>query len=672
MSDGLEPPADGTAVAVASTDLDLALAPPTLEETERFIAQVPLFLGLPDHARKALAQASRWVHLPAGDYLFHQGDDADALALVWSGRLQVIDERRGPAPDAEPDRARERDHDEDDDGSAPPRSPDPSAVAGDAGPAQQPGSGGRDRVISLLGRGAWVGELSLLTGARRSAAVCALRDSQLILVPAAAFSRVLDREPELGLAVARVVATQLQQSHKAEAPAPAPDTVAVIPLGEGLPIVAFVERLQATLGERGSVAVLAGPPKIDDAVLAALTPTGDDLDDDGVAEDGVADDDAPRHRAWADHLDRVETEHPWVILVAPAPALDPAWASFCVRSADRVLAMVRGGRPPSWSIDLLATDHERVDAVFIGSTPSAQRMTPTLDLLQPRSHHHVPEGSGFAAAADRTARRSIGHSLGIVFSGGGARGLAHAGVIQRLVEAGAPLDRVGGCSAGAFAAALFAMRRSPAEIVDICREEFVERHPWNDFGVPREGLTKGKRVREMLLRVFGDTRIEELSLSMFAVSADLATGDLVVHRSGLVREALAASMAIPGIAPPIQLDGRLLVDGGILDNFPVDVMVETGEGPVIGVDVMRQFPMPDRSLVRGRGTREAGPGIVSTLARSMVLGGWQRSEQNRRAADLLISPAVDTIGMFDFDRLDEAIDAGWRAADLALAEGLPI
>lgn len=175
----------------------------------------------------------------------------------------------------------------------------------------------------------------------------------------------------------------------------------------------------------------------------------------------------------------------------------------------------------------------------------------------------------------------------------------------------------------------------------------------------------------MLLRVFCDTRIEELSLSMFAVSADLATGDLVVHRDGLVRDAIAASMAIPGIAPPIQLGGRLLVDGGILDNFPVDVMAATNEGPVIGVDVMRQFPMPDRSMVRGRGREAAGPGIVSTLARSMVLGGWQRSEQNRRAADLLISPAVDGIGMFEFDRLDEALDAGRRAADLAIAEGLP-
>jgi len=621
-------------------DLDLALAPPDPEETARFIAQVPLFHGLPEHARRELATASRWVHLPAGEFLFHQGDAADALALVWSGRLQVIDEgwRTGEGEPRE-------------------------AVGGTA-------TGGASPVISVLGRGSWVGELSLLTGARRSAAIRALRDSQLILVPAESFARVLDREPELGVVVARVVATQLQQSDKVAAPLPEPDTIAVVPLGDGLPIVRLVERLQATLGAFGSVAVLAGPPKIDAAALERAEAAGPAALD-GASASGEEDEHAASHRAWADHLDKVETEHPWVILVAPAPALDPAWASFCARSADRVLAVVRGGRPPHWAMELLRADNERVDAVFIGSTPSAQRMTPTLEHLRPRSHHHVPEGSGFDAAADRAARRAIGHSLGIVFSGGGARGLAHAGVIERLVEAGAPIDRVGGCSAGAFAAALYAMRRSPTEIIDICREEFVERHPWNDFGVPREGLTKGKRVREMLLRVFGDTRIEELSLSMFAVSADLATGDLVVHRDGLVRDALAASMAIPGVAPPIQLDGRLLVDGGILDNFPVDVMADMDEGPVIGVDVMRQFPMPDRALQRGRGREAAGPGIVSTLSRAMVLGGWQRSEQNRRAADLLISPAVDAIGMFEFDRLDEALDAGRRAADAAIAQGLP-
>jgi predicted acylesterase/phospholipase RssA len=98
---------------------------------------------------------------------------------------------------------------------------------------------------------------------------------------------------------------------------------------------------------------------------------------------------------------------------------------------------------------------------------------------------------------------------------------------------------------------------------------------------------------------------------------------------------------------------------------------------VIAVDVMRRFPLPETRIPEGGGwsghrIRElVGPGIVSTLARSMVLGGWQRAEQNRRRADLVISPVVDDIGMFDFDRIDDAIEAGRVAADAALAAGLP-
>jgi predicted acylesterase/phospholipase RssA len=253
--------------------------------------------------------------------------------------------------------------------------------------------------------------------------------------------------------------------------------------------------------------------------------------------------------------------------------------------------------------------------------------------------------------------------------------MAHVGVIERLVEAGVPLDRVGGCSAGSFAAGLLALQRSPAEMIEICREELAEHHPFTDFTVPREALIRGRKAMAMLTRVFGETRIEELPVSMFAVSADLATGTLVTHRQGLLRDAVAASMSIPGFAPPIHADGQLLVDGGLLDNLPVDVMAATGEGPVIAVDVMREFPLPDAmgaGPARGRVFRDlVGPGIVSTIARSMVLGGWQRAEQNRRQADVLISPAVDEIGLFEFDRLDDAVAAGRRAADAALARGLP-
>ena len=632
---------------------------PTRHDPAVFLAQVPLFAHLPEHVRDELADAAYWKHVPGGEFLFHQGDAADSLALVWSGRLLVIDE---------------------------------SSTDGD-GIATLP----ENRVIGLLGRGKWVGELSLLTGEPRSAAVKALRDSELLVLPAAAFTQVLDDEPQLGVTLARALAAQLQSSSNVPSPPTEPDTICVLPLGENLPVDRFVERLARNFATFGPVAVIGD----DGAVLqsdgpnfgpihvvqqpppaAAPSATGPSVTGPSFGL-GDADDlsNSEHHRRWAQRLDELEAQHPWVVLVCADPVAHPQWATFCVRSADRVLALLRGGRPPAWAAEMLSGT--QADVVFVGSSQNNARLAPAFEALVPRAHHHLSEGSGFDTACDRVARRASGHSLGLVLSGGGARGLAHLGVLERLVEAGAPIDRVGGCSAGAFAAALFAMGKRPAEMIAICRDELVDRHPFTDFTVSREGLIRGRRTTAMLARVFADLRIEQLSLSFFAVSADLATGQLVEHRTGLVREAIAASMSIPGLSPPVQVDGQLLVDGGLLDNFPVDVMAATGEGPIIGVDVMRAFPLPDglaagpapasgRGASRYRVFRELnGPGIVSTIARSMVLGGWQRSEQNRRAADLLISPAVEGIGLFEFDRIDDAIDAGRRAADEALAHGLP-
>jgi NTE family protein len=558
-----------------------------------------------------LAAAAERVHLPAHRELFHQGDQADGVAIVLSGRLQVLQHGR------------------------------PGGVTPE----------GRDRVIGVLGRGSWVGELSLLTGAPRSATVRALRDSDLLVISPEIFDDLLADEPDLGLALARTVAAQLQQSRGISVVSDAPNTVAIIPLGDQLPMVRFTEAVAGALEPYGPVLVHHG-------------------DRPGEAPAGETDDD--RHRRWAHQLDQMEREAALVVLVADDPTGRIPWTAFCARSTDRVLAVLRGGRPPSWATADGDVPLAHADLVFTGSTFTTARMSTARDLLEPRAMHRLADGGEFEASAARIARRVAGRALGVVLSGGGARGLAHLGVLQVFDERGVPIDRTGGCSAGAVAAALLAMGWGVDRMTEVLREELVEHHPFTDFTVPRESLIRGRRAMAMLTRLFGDTRIEEMAVPFFAVSADLGSGDLVVHRDGLVREAVAASMAIPGFAPPIHLSGtgasgrseRLLVDGGLLDNFPIDIMAGFREGPVIGVDVMRDYP------AEGGGPEMRG--IVATLARSMVLGGWHRAQENREAADLLVSPEVADIGLFDFDRIDDAIAAGRAAATRALdEEGLP-
>jgi predicted acylesterase/phospholipase RssA len=139
---------------------------------------------------------------------------------------------------------------------------------------------------------------------------------------------------------------------------------------------------------------------------------------------------------------------------------------------------------------------------------------------------------------------------------------------------------------------------------------------------------------------------------------DLVAAEEVVHRRGRIAEAVGRSMSLPGVAPPIRADRRLHVDGGVLNNLPVDVMATDGEGPIIAVDVMRPFGGPPHGL----------PGLVDTISRSMVLGSWRKVEANRALANVLIAPRLDEIQMFDFGRLDEIVRHGRLAAEQALDE----
>jgi NTE family protein len=114
--------------------------------------------------------------------------------------------------------------------------------------------------------------------------------------------------------------------------------------------------------------------------------------------------------------------------------------------------------------------------------------------------------------------------------------------------------------------------------------------------------------------------------------------------------------------PPVGKDGRLLVDGGVLNNLPVDTMYELAEGPIVAVDVARRHERND-------GENPRIPSIMETMARSTILGSGERSERNRKLATLVISPAAQDIGLREFKALDRAIEAGFEAASAALSEG---
>jgi NTE family protein len=502
-------------------------------------------------------------------------------------------------------------------------------------------------VARVLTAGSVVGELALLTREPRSASVRARRDSELLKVTGTDFAELLSHEPRFSLALLRELGRQLRVSRGLlPADDPLPGTIAVTSVDS-----ASGRALWAELGD----------------ALAALGPVA------RLEHDAERDE-----HAYGAALDRAERDAGLVLMLTGSPAERDPWTTFCLRQADRILLVAGRERPPRSGLDLGACD------VVLPAPIRAAVAREWMEAVNVRALHAVTAGRGADPGTRRLARRLTGRSIGVVLSSGGARGLAHIGVLEELTAAGVEVDRVAGSSMGAFVGAMFAMGLSPAGIRARCHEELVVRRPLGDYAMPITSLVRGGRARAMLARTLGpEPAIEELEREFFCVSCDLVTGEQVIHRSGLVVEAVAASMCLPGIFTPIRRAGSLLVDGGVLDSLPVGPMAETMEGPIVAVDVGRRFDHARAPAGRGAriaarwaaartGTVTAGqaqvPTIKETLARSLVLGSIESARAARRRADVVVEPDTGTCDMLDFGRLDAMVEAGRRAARAALTD----
>ena len=542
------------------------------------LAGAPLFGLLSRRLQDEIVDSAHPFHLPAQDWLFRQGEAGDRVYLVVSGRLRVLAE-----------------------------------------------SGDETRVLSVLGPGAVLGELAVLTRAPRSASVQALRDTELLEIDGERFEDLLQRDPELGAGIARALAEKIQRGESLE-PANAPTKVVTVAALPGVQADRFWEELRAGFSELGDTAALVEP----------------DVDWDDAW-------------SWGRKLEELERAHAYVLLRADLDA--STWSSFCRRQADRVVFVTEQQPPPDDVAD-------GGDVVFL-LPPTVEDVAAWRLGASARAHYIVPSENELPGAARAVARRLTGRSLGLVLSGGGARAFAHIGVLEVLEAEGVVVDRFGGCSMGAFVGAMGALGWTPETMIEVSHRELAHRAPFSDYTFPRHALTRARRMASMLRRVLGETALEQLARPLYTVSADLYSSQMVVHRIGSVVEAVGASMAIPGLAPPVQRHAQLLVDGGVLNNLPVDIMVADEPGPVVGVDVMRRLEVGD--VVAG--SQLLLPTILETLSRATVLGSVERAETNRALADLLITPDVQDISLRGFRSLTQAVDAGRRAAEDALAGG---
>ncbi|MGE6660043.1 patatin-like phospholipase family protein [Pseudomonas sp. NPDC077408] len=287
--------------------------------------------------------------------------------------------------------------------------------------------------------------------------------------------------------------------------------------------------------------------------------------------------------------------------------------------------------------------------------------------------------AGFAETQPRT---------GLVLSGGAARGLAHIGVLKALEEQGVQIDAIAGTSMGAVIGGLYAAGYSVDELEKLALEldwqqvlsddpprediPFRRKQDDRDFLVKRKlsfrddgslglplGVIQGQNLALLLERLLvhaSDIRdFDRLPIPFRAVATDIANDKKVIFRSGHLPQAIRASMSIPAVFAPVEIDGRLLVDGGMVDNVPMDVARDMGVDRLIVVDIGTPL-LPREQLLT----------VVDVLNQSITMMTRRNSEAQLatlRPEDLLVQPMLAAFGSTDFGRAEQLIDAGYRAAD---------
>ena len=488
---------------------------------------------------------------------------------------------------------------------------------------------GVTRLTAEIERGELVGEAGWLLKEQRSATVVALRDSELLHIANSVLDAIAARSTHFSMALARLCARRLRRSNRHGGEQRRARVFVIVPNSVEIDVANFATRLVAEFARAGRTELVW------DARASTHTAAWfNDIEESNDYVVYVAD---PAASGWTRQCSR---QADVILLAAPADAQPKPWPGGIAEAA-----LARGAR-----VELALLHDERIEggaaARWLKGSPVTQ-------------HHHIID----AADLGRLARLLTRRGIGLVLSGGGARGFAHLGIIRALREARVPIDFVGGSSIGSIIAAGVAVGWSDEEMRTRYRRSFVDTNPVNDYTFPFVALTRGRKVSRLLQREYGDVLIEDLRLPYFCVSANLTTGRTLEHRDGPLAEALRASVAIPGVMPPVYRGDEVLVDGAAINNLPVDIMHAHAPGFVIGSDVSA-----DRFALGRSGRRRIN--IFQILMHAGMVNSVTSAAEQRRLADVLLKPPLANVDLLHWHAFDRAIEAGYEFARTAL-ESLP-
>ena len=562
------------------------------------------------------------VSLHKGDTLFSQGDESTSLFILVSGKLSVFIHTDNENP----------------------------------------------QVVGEIFNGETVGEMGLLNQEKRSAGVKALRKSELLELSLDQFNSLWQQQPSILLTIAKRTTVRLRQTLESMSTLNKKRRILLVPENTETPLDTFVKKMK---------------PKIKNSQHVHIV-TYDDL----KKEIGELDD----FDQVANFLDNQDQNVQTVIYIANIG--HKKWMDICLELSDKIMVVADGSKAPRYNIEI---------EQLIKASSNLNLMKKELILLHPNTkqfptntkvwleknwydqHHHICLDDDKQMA--RMYRFLLGIPISFVFAGGGAKSFAQIGALKALEEAGIPIDAAGGTSQGSVTAWLASSGKSYDSITETVQGILKKtRKGLNEYTIPLYAVLSGKTIVEALKFGTEETKIEDLWHPMFCISVDIEHRKEIVHRDGLAWRAIRASISLPAIFPPLINNKGTHVDGGVMNNCPVDVMkndILNHDGYVIAFDFTeskkdKAYSAPENiSMVKYFLNKFKLthyhiklPGIGETLMRSLMTSSDKKSNENIKLASTCIRLPTNEFSLLDYSdkAVDKLLTIGYETTKKQLAE----
>jgi predicted acylesterase/phospholipase RssA len=511
-------------------------------------------------------------------------------------------------------------------------------------------------ILGDIGEGEPTGEFALFTNEPRMASVLAIRKTTVLKISKQEYLNLVSQNPAFAGLLTSFLIKRLRRNILQQHMTSSPKNIALINLQPEHDLSPWTDDIERTLEESGL------PIQ-------------------------VFDHDSQPEKNYNSIFDTLEQQEGLNILVCSEA--QPEWSRLCLLSSDLVIVATEFlANPDLYHIEKMQNLYaqsilnKKIYIVFLHENETVLPKQTSRWLKKRMVNLHIHVRKNHLGDIGRFCRIISNQAIGVVLGGGGAKGYAHVGAVKALLEAGINIDFLGGTSAGALYGIGMSHSDFEQKKVDaLCAASAKRRLTSNDFSWPIVSIMSGKKMAGFMKEMFGESELEDIWVNSYCVSTNFSSSGTKVHDRGLTSKMVTASIAIPGVFPPVVIDQQLHVDGGVVDNLPIEPMYRYPVRHIIAISLSgletRTIDYPETPsagmLIWDKLTRRRKykiPGISSLIINSLTLNSRQKQENTKAKVSLYFEMDLKGVGLLDDKKWSQTIEKGYEQMKSFL-ENLP-